>query len=317
MTTLTTPTGRFLGRWASGSPEWHQAREHRMTGSRIAGVVGLSKYASRYSTWCEMAGLVKPDPQNEDQARGHFLEGGVADWFAAEHPEFKLVEAGTWIHADPERDWQLANPDRLLLQHGRVVGGLEIKTDESGREWGMPGTNEIPVHYAAQVQWYMDTLGLDWWKVAVLVGRGFQFREYHIDYNPDDSEWMREQAEKFLVSIAWDEMPPVDGHKATVRTVRKRHPAIDPNLVYDISPELADRWLPALSEEKTALADAKAAKARAERVRAELLDAMGLAGRARYGHDNVARRQAKSGGIPYLVVESDLPTPDLQGVAAA
>ncbi|MEV1167399.1 lambda-exonuclease family protein [Nonomuraea sp. NPDC049784] len=315
MTTLTTPTGRYLGRWASGSPEWHAAREHRMTGSRIAGVVGLSKYASRYSTWCEMAGLVEPDPQNDDQARGHFLEGGVADWFASEHPDFEVVEAGTWVHA--QWDWMLANPDRLLLQHGRVVGGLEIKTDADGREWGEPGTNEIPVYYAAQVQWYMATLGLDWWKVAVLVGRGFKFLEYHIMRDLEDAEWMREQAEAFMVSIAWDQMPPVDGHKATIRTIRKRHPAIDPNDVYDIPDELAAEWLPALAEEKTAAAEAKAAKARAEKVRAELLDAMGLAGRARYGLDNVARRQAKGGGIPYLVVESDLPaTPDLQGAAA-
>ncbi|MEV0313577.1 lambda-exonuclease family protein [Nonomuraea fuscirosea] len=315
MTTLTTPTGRYLGRWASGSHEWHEAREHRMTGSRIAGVIGLSKYASRYSTWCEMAGLVEPDPQNDDQARGHFLEGGVADWFAAEHPDFELVQAGTWLHT--EWDWMLANPDRLLLQHGRVVGGLEIKTDADGREWGEPGTNEIPVYYAAQVQWYMATLGLDWWKVAVLVGRGFQFREYHIDYEPDDAEWMREQAEAFMVSIAWDEMPPVDGHKATIRTIRKRHPAIDNTIVYDIPDKLAAEWLPALAEEKASAAEAKAAKARAEKARAELLDAMGLAGRARYGPDSVARRQAKGGGIPYLVVESDLPAiPELQGVAA-
>ncbi|GAB2918254.1 YqaJ viral recombinase family protein [Nonomuraea fastidiosa] len=314
MTTLVTPTGRFLGRWPSGSPEWHEARRHRIGGSDVAAIIGLSKWQSRYSLWCEKAGLIEPDQQTAEQSRGHFLESGVAEWFSHEHPEYKLVEAGTWVHAD--EDWMLANPDRLLLQDGRVVGGLEIKTDESGREWGEPGTAEIPVHYTAQVQWYMATLGLDWWKVAVLVGRGLEFREYHITFDPDDAEWMREQAEAFLLSIAWDEMPPVDGHKATVRALRKRHPAIDDDLVYDIPDDLAAAWLPLLAEEKAAAAQLKEAKERAAQARAELLDAMGLAGRARYGAAIVARRQAKGGGIPYLVVESDLPTPDLQGAAA-
>lgn len=250
MTTLVTPTGRFLGRWASGSPEWHAARQHRIGGSDVAAIIGLSKWQSRYSLWCQKAGLIDPDPQNDEQARGHFLEPGVAAWFAHEHPEFELVEAGTWVHADPDRDWQLANPDRWLVQDGRIVGGLEIKTDADGRDWGEPGTAEIPFHYLTQVRWYLDVTGLPWWKVAVVIGRGFEFREYHILPDEIDAAWMREQAEAFLVSIAWDEMPPVDGHKATVKAIRKRHPAIDPDLVYDIPDELAAEWLPAFAEEK-------------------------------------------------------------------
>lgn len=318
MTALATPTGRFLGRWASGSPEWHAARRDRIGGSDVAAIVGLSKWQSRYSLWCEKAGLVEPDPSTRAQDRGHFLEGGVADWFAHEHPEFQVVQAGTYVHADPDRDWQLTNPDRLLVQDGQVVGGLEIKTDADGREWGDSGTDHIPYYYLTQVKWYMDVLGLPWWTVAVLVGRNFDFREYHIVADQDDAEYLREQAETFRLSIAWDEMPPVDGHKATVKALHKRHPLIEPNTVYDVTDDQAARWFPALAEEKQAAAAAAAAKKDAMQVRAELMEAMGTTAQARYGRMKIARRQSKQGGTPHLVVESDLPTfPEVQGAAAA
>jgi putative phage-type endonuclease len=318
MTTLTTPTGRYLGRWASGSPEWHEARRHRIGGSDVAAIVGLSKWQSKYSLWCEKAGLVEPDPQDNDQTRGHILEPSVANWFAYQHPEYEVVEAGTYIHADPDRDWQLANPDRLLLQGGRVVSGLELKTDADGREWGTSGTAEIPFYYLTQVRWYMDVLGLPEWRVAVLIGRGLEFREYTILPDEADTEWMRRQAEEFQLSIAWDEMPPVDGHKATVKALHKRHPLIEPNTVYDVTDDQAARWFPVLAEEKQAAAAAAVAKKDAMQVRAELLEAMGTTAQARYGRTKIARRQSKQGGTPHLVVESDLPTfPELQGAAAA
>ncbi|TMR99560.1 YqaJ viral recombinase family protein [Nonomuraea basaltis] len=317
MTTLTTPTGRFLGRWASGSPEWHEARRHRIGGSDVAAILGLSKWMSRYALWCEKAGLVQPDPSTTEQARGHFLEGGVADWFAYQHPEFRVVQAGTYVHADPDRDFQLANPDRLLLRDGLVVGGLEIKTDADGREWGESGTDEIPYYYLTQVKWYMDVLGLDEWQVAVVIGRNFEFREYTVHADPDDADYMREQVEEFRLSIAWDEMPPVDGHKATVRAIRKRHPLIDPDTVYDIPDELAAKWFPILAEEKTAVADAAAAKKKAQKARAELLDAMGTRARAEWRGSKAARRQSKQGGAPHLVLESDFSdVPELLGAAA-
>ncbi|WP_440063863.1 YqaJ viral recombinase family protein [Streptosporangium sp. OZ121] len=309
MTTLVTPTGRFLGQWPSNTPEWYAARAHRIGGSDVAAIVRLSKWQSRYALWCEKTGLVEPDPPNSQQSRGHFLEPGVANWFAYQHPDVEVVEAGTWTHVDPERDWQLANPDRLLVRDGQVVAGLEIKTDVDGRDWGKPGTDEIPLYYLTQVRWYMDVLGLDEWWVAVL-GSHLEFSEYIIRPDIDDTLYLRDAAEEFLRSIAWDEMPTIDGHDATYRTVRKLHPLINSGEKFALPDDLAAEVLPALAEEKSA-------KEAAQKARAKLLAAMGNASHAYWDEEPVARRQAKGEGTPYLVVEKNLPAiPELLGAAA-
>ncbi|MET8334425.1 YqaJ viral recombinase family protein [Streptosporangium canum] len=311
-----TPTGLLLGRWETGSPEWRAARATRLSGSRMAAVLGLSPWESPYSTWCEMAGLVQPDEQTKEQSRGHYLEPAIAAWFADQHPEFVVAEAGTYVHRD--RPQHLANPDRLVRQNPipNAVGWfdvecsalLEIKTDADGSAWGEPGTDQIPVYYRTQVQWYLDVLGLKRAYIAVLTGR-LQFAEYIVDYDPADAAHLRKVADEFLDSLLWREMPDLDAHTATYETVRKLHPDIDGDDI-DIAPDLAAEFI-------AATADAKTAEARATKARTALAAAMGTAKRARCGTYTIATRQAKGGGTPYLVAGRKLPDPaELMGAAA-
>ncbi|MBX6386658.1 MAG: YqaJ viral recombinase family protein [Microbispora sp.] len=316
---LHTPTGRYIGRWAPGSPEWHKARATRVGGSRIAAILGLSPWESPYSVWCQMAGLTQPGEQTAEQDRGHYLEPAIAAWFADQHPEYVVRAAGTYVHQD--RDWQLANPDRLLLgapgafTEPGVRAVLEIKTDADGSGWGEPGTDQIPVYYRTQVQWYMDVLGLPRAHVAVLTSR-LGFREYVVDYDPDDAAALREAAEWFLDSLLWDEMPDLDAHPATYAAVRDLHPDIDPDAVYDVDDELAMEFL-------TALADKAAAKDREAAARTRLAAAMGTAYRARWRGQTIATRQSKKGGAPFVVAGRNLPavpavtTPDVSDLAGA
>ncbi|MFI7628450.1 lambda-exonuclease family protein [Microbispora rosea] len=324
---LHTPTGRYLGRWATGSPEWHAARATRLGGSRIAALLGLSPWESPYSVWCQMAGLTQPGEQTKEQERGHYLEPAVAAWFADQHPEWNVFEAGTYVHRD--RDWQLANPDRLIRYHKlpdampvgwydiEVSALLEIKTDADGSGWGEPGTDQVPVYYRTQVQWYMDVLGLPRAHVAVLTPR-LGFAEYVVDYDPDDAAALREAAESFLDSLLWEEMPDLDAHPATYAAVRDLHPDIDPDADYDADDELAVEFL-------TALADKAAADDREAEARTRLAAAMGTARRARWNNRTIATRQAKKGGTPYLVAGRKLPavpaaittTPDVSELAGA
>lgn len=313
MNSLYTPTGRFLGHWESGSPQWDDARAGRIGGSRIAAVLGLSPWESQFSIWCQMAGLVEKDRQTRAQARGHYLEPGIAGWFADQHPEFEVRAAGTYVHT--ERDYQLANPDRLLFGvSGRfdtpgVEAGLEVKTDAESSGWGRPGTGEIPPYYRTQVQWYMDTLGVPVWYVAVLGGR-LEFREYVVRYDAEDCAWMRDQAEDFLSSLFWREAPDLDHHPATYATVRKFHPQIDQRTSFEADFDLAVEFI----EATTSLT---AAEKREQEARARLLSAMGTTRRAYYDGHRLARRQAKGSGAPYLVAESSLPDiTELRRVAA-
>jgi len=315
---LYTPTGRFLGQWASGSREWHAARAKRLGGSRMAALLGLSPWESPYSAWCEMAGLVAPESQTDEQARGHYLEPAIASWFADQHPEWHVFETGTWTHRS--RDWQLTNPDRLIREQPlpgvlpvgwydlEVSSLLEIKTDADGTGWGKPGTDEIPVYYRTQVQWYLDALGLQRAYIAVLTSR-LQFREYVVEFDPVDAQMLRDRAEEFLDSLLWGEMPELDDHPATYRAVRKLHPDIE-DVDVDVDPELAAEFV-------AAQRDKAAGEARVVRARTALAAAMGTARRAVCGPHTIATRQSKSGGTPHVVAGRNLPDPTtLIGAAA-
>jgi putative phage-type endonuclease len=308
---LATPTGRYLGRWTPADPEWHKAREGKLTGSRLAAVLGLSPWESPYSLWCEMAGLTPPTEQTGEQARGHYLEPSIAAWFADQHPDWEVFEAGTYVHQD--RACHLANPDRLIRYHTlpdsmpvgwydiEVSALLEIKTDADGSGWGEPGTDEIPLYYRTQVQWYMDVLGLPRAHIAVLGGR-LQFAEYVVDYDPADAAILRAAADEFLDSLLWQEMPDLDPHPATYEAVKQLHPSIEAKQDYDVPDDLAAEFLTATSE-------ASASEDRLAEVRTRLTAAMAPARRARWRSHTLATRQTKGGGTPFLVAGRKLPNP--------
>ena len=88
MTGPLTPTGVLLAEpLVPGSPEWLQ----RMSASKIAAVVGLSPYQSRYSLWMQMAGLAPQPVQTKAMSRGHYLEPAIAAWFADQHPDWTVT----------------------------------------------------------------------------------------------------------------------------------------------------------------------------------------------------------------------------------
>lgn len=106
---MNAPTGVLLGpRMEPGSPDWLAT----MSASKIAAVVGLSTYESRFSLWHRMSGLIDPEPDDDEKRRGHYLEPAIARWFADQHPEWVIEPTGTWGHQD--RPWQTASPDRLV-----------------------------------------------------------------------------------------------------------------------------------------------------------------------------------------------------------
>ncbi|MDX3100509.1 lambda-exonuclease family protein [Nonomuraea angiospora] len=311
--TLEAGTARLLGRFRHGSRNWRQAREGRVGGSTIAGIAGLSPWQSQFSIWCEMAGLVPASKETKAQARGHILESTVRRWFAAQHPEWKVRTAGTYVHQ--ERDYQLANPDALCYQDGALVEGAEFKTDAdaAGSGWGRPGNdpNQVPVYYRAQVRWYMDVFGLHRWRVVLLDDR-LTFREYVIEHDPVEAAMLRDAAEDFLASLFWDEMPELDDHPATYAAVLKLHPEIDRNASVILPHELAYEYIDAhlgleVAEKRVKVADA------------EVAAFMGQARRALWDGYRVARRQLSSARTPYLRPDekiAGIPIPAPQECAA-
>lgn len=290
--------GRMIGHVEPGSPEWLT----RMSASKIAAVVGLSPYQSRFSLWHEMAGILERE-QTEVMSRGHFLEDGIADWFTHQHPEWGVNRTGTWVHH--EHDWMAASPDRYVVKHAAACDGsdfedalLEIKTAADSDEWGEPGTDQIPVGYRCQVQWQMHVTGVRTCYVAVLLPF-LNFAEYRVDYNEADALYLEAEARAFMDTLPGgpnEERPNLDGHTATYAAVKELNPDVGSGDV-EIPPSLA-------SDYRQACADEKAAKQAKNYTSAEITLLLGDGKRAVVGTEVIAYKKAGRNGAPAYLQSS-------------
>lgn len=309
-------TATQLGTWPAGSPEWHAARAGLvMTGSRIAAAAGISPFESPFSLYHRMTGAIGEPEETPVMEWGNRLESAVVQKFADEHPELHVTRTGTW--RNDERPWQQGTPDGLLWtpdpewtepSHPDIIDAprldlralLEVKTARYDDDWGTSGTDQIPVHYLAQVLWYLDTLGLDLAYVAVLVG-GSDYREYLIEYDESEALRLREIGLDFLAMVKEGIRPDIDGHSQTYQTIKELHPDIEPTTV-----EVSDATAFALFDAKY---DYDAAAIAFAAARARLADDVGSAHYAYWRGIKVADRRVKKadGSTPYMQLANKLP----------
>jgi putative phage-type endonuclease len=282
------PAGRLVGRFEPGTPGWTEARSGCITATRIAAVLGLSPWESPFSLWHRMAGTVSDKVEvSPEMEWGTRLEDAVAQKFYEGH-EYCVESTGTWANVD--RPWQRATPDRLLSRRGRLVALLELKTSPMGDGWG---DDSVPVYYEAQVQWQLDTLGVDVCYVAVLIS-GHDYREYEIHADPDAQAFMRERAKDFLESLAVGEAPKIDGHDRTYQTVKQLPDGVD-DVAVDIGPALADQY-------RDAQDAMKAAKDGLNTARSLILDRLGNGLRAESLRELIAYRTTKPDGSTHALM---------------
>jgi putative phage-type endonuclease len=281
-----------LGWFEPGTPEWHAARANGIGGSEIAAVLGLSPYESRFSLWHRKQGLIGPVEESPQMRWGKKHEPTICAEFAELHPEWIVHTSATYAAAD--RPWQIANPDRLLYLPGseEPFALLEAKTAYDDEGWGEEGTDQIPVWYRAQCQWYLDVLGLTVCHVAVLIGLS-DYREYVVEYDPADVQKARDAAAEFMRTLAAGERPDIDGHSATYQAIREIPEGLDPVDV-EIPTELRDRFYAAQDAAWLAEDELTACKG-------ELLDAIGTGQRAVCERQRIATRTVRAGSTYSLM----------------
>lgn len=283
-----------------GTEGWRKV----MSASKIAAVVGLSPYESRYSLWHLMNGDIPAQPNTAILERGHYLEPAVAAWFADQARTddrlrpYSVRTTGTFTH--PDRHEHVASPDRVLYATPKArtpLGLLEIKSALNEWEWGETGTDQIPIGYRCQVQWQLYVMGLDFCYVAAITSH-LEFRWYRIDRDPEDIALLVQAADDFLDSIDAQVEPDIDSSEHTYAAIRELNPEIDGSTV-QLDPDAAIAFVEALRAEK----DARAAKQAAVNA---IAHQMGTAKHAEYAGMTYAHRQAKQGGKPYVVAARGL-----------
>lgn len=286
--------GRRIEPLIPGSEPWLR----NMSASKVPAVLGLSRWDSPFSLWHRMAGTYQPKEQTAAQSRGHYLEPAIAAWWADQWPTAVLTPGACWQHS--ELDWYTASPDRLIYHDDGAehpMGILEVKSAADADEWGKPGTDEIPVGYRAQVVAQMDIVGVDIARVAVLLPF-LEFREYVVDYNPAEANYIRSRCELFMRSIREGKPPALDAHGETYKTVRALQPDVDGSDI-DVPADLAHAFTDSYGDLTAATEAHQAAKSL-------LLDHMGSAKRALWNGQPIAERRTRGDGLPYIQAHRSL-----------
>lgn len=240
---------------APGTPEWGSI----VSASKVPAILGISPWDSPLSLWHEMRGDVERDKRvTGPKSRGQYLEDGLLDWFAADHPG--LTEQGRqatfW-----EGDWCLATTDATYLDQDGALVLCEAKTTSKSDEWGEPGTDEIPPHYAAQVYLQLALSGAHLAHVTML-GPFLDRKDYVITRDAELQAQILTRCRSFYESLTQDTPPPLDDHVATVAVLRKLHPDIERGETAVVDATTAREWLDATTAKKAAEAAERAAKAR-------------------------------------------------------
>ena len=152
-------------------------RSQFIGGSDVSAIIGISPWKSPHKLYIEKIGASVEDPTPAKRrifARGKRWEPVVVEMLIDEL-EHRGHAAGiinrNTRYADHEHRFLRAEVDLELLLDGEHVNA-EMKTVHpfAAKEWGDPGSDEIPLHYAAQCMHGLMVTGRRLCIVAALIG---------------------------------------------------------------------------------------------------------------------------------------------------
>lgn len=191
----------------------------------ISGILGCSPYLSPLGAYLRLRKEVSGSESTPAIERGLRFEDVVANTFAANHYDIR-VEHNPDFTSDPfyvvdkDVEYLTGSPDRLLFAKDAKPGdppiaGLEIKTAgiHSKDQWGKKGTDQIPINYLCQCQWYLMFFPeLTDWHVAVEFfdenESPLLYAEYLVKRDDEVIAAMRKSAINFFEDFVKKSTPP-------------------------------------------------------------------------------------------------------------
>lgn len=249
---------------APGSPEWHTA----ITASKVPAILGLSPWASPYSTWLSMTSGADPIEETAAMKRGTYLEDGILNWYEADHPD--LVPAGRQVaYTLGDDETCFATTDGTYRTRSGDLELAEVKTVGRDDDWrDEDGGWHVPDYYLAQVMFQLATSQASR-AVVVALTPHLEKVEIPVERDLDLEAAIVEEIHLFKQALEDGIVPELDDHVATYDAVRRRHSKIDGSTV-EVPFTVAHTWLDAKDVFDRAKASERAAKTR-------LLDLMGEA----------------------------------------
>lgn len=289
-----------------GSSEWLST----VSASKIAAIIGVSRWESPYSLWHRMAGNLAPEGPRDEFTVGHAFEPALAELWKAENQGWRLSAGEVQYTRDDLGFPAVATLDRRASR-GRARRVVEFKTARSLEDWGDDFTDHAPDDYVAQVIWSMGVTGwTDRPAHLMVMGPFFQWHTYEIGFDQVVFDALVREAHAFWLSIQLGLEPRLDDTVPTYECVRELHAQIEDRQVV-ISDDLARDYLAAVEARKWHETTERGHKT-------ALLDAMGTASTAitQDGSPVAKRTPGRGGSVVLRPTTRKTTLTNLQGAAA-
>lgn len=264
--------------------EWLQLRRTGIGGSDAAVVCGLSRWSSRLELWLDKTGVTDPaaaDGGSEPMRWGQLLEPVVRDE-VAERLGIPIRPAPYMLRSY-EHPFALVNLDGLAhTGHdlGPAVYEGKIASEYVRGDWD---DDEVPVGYVLQCQHALAVTGLSRVVIGVLIG-GNRLEIRELERDDELIAQLLDLEREFWTLVETRQAPAPDGSRACTRFVSDLYDA-RPGLVVTVDEvglgdDLLDNQAAVealIGQRAAALADVKAAEARADEYSNRLRVAMGEA----------------------------------------
>ncbi len=197
--------------------QWLTARRSGIGGSDAASVLGLSPYRSRLALYLDKRGELQDDNgESEDMLWGRLLEPVVRQRYSDVTGRTVRMLSGLARH--PNLPWMIGNLDGFVEGEQVIYEG---KTARRSDGWGEPGTDQVPEHYALQVQHYLAVTGYEAADIAVLIA-GSSFRMYRIDTDRELQDMLIDAEREFWGMVERGEPPEPDLSRESDRAILRR-----------------------------------------------------------------------------------------------
>lgn len=292
------PKQEVLDKAEPGSDEWLQT----ISGSKIAAIMGLSRWETAYSLWHRMKGNRPPQPPKDIFIVGHAMEPACAEWYRLDRQAKKLptwtMSRGEVQYTDTDLPFpNIATADRRASR-GRGRRVIEFKTARYLEEWGDLDGTRMPKDYWAQVIWNMGISGQTNFPAhLVLLGPFLKFYLYEIPFNQEYFNRMVDEAAKFYTSLELGIEPEFQGLPPDYTVVKERHPDINGESV-EVTPDVADNYA-------MLTAQLEQVKEKQEIAKAKLAHEMGSNEFALVNGTPLFKRQKSGRGVTIKEVKSD------------
>ena len=197
-------------RCIQGSPEWHEARQGRVTASRIKDVLNFLKDGREGSKRADYKTELIAEMLT-GQAQPHFVSPAM-EWGTEYEPLARAAyEDATGLEVDlagfivhPTIDGAGASPDGLINDGVMAKGGVEFKCPNSTTHIEWMGAQVIPEEHRAQMFFNMRCAGRDWWDFVSFdprLGKRYQLFVRRLEADEAIMDAIDEQVRKFLAEV--------------------------------------------------------------------------------------------------------------------